>query len=705
MSERWLNIDELIELTEWSARTVRRKAESGQIKWRNARGRQKNGKPIREYSLLSLPGDLQIKAAQEVGSFSKYRSAQSTDAGQSSSQLTLFMNAPSSIAVMPRVALPDPDDHKQATDRLLHLEPLLNLTTKECFPATMPDGATAPNWSAAVEWVADGSEQSTKTIRRWISRYRQGGLPALADRPRSDKGSSHFFARYHAAAILAAYLHLECRQSVRAVYSALCSERELVGVPEQQLPAYETVRAWFLLVPPYLKTYALEGKRAYRERMAPYVQRCYDDVASNACWVSDHMIHDVEVMNDCFPEAPWGAPIRLRFTCLLDFHSRYVVGTSWCWEGSSRSIATAMRRAVTQHGPCEHFYCDNGKDYKRVAKGAMPAYLVESPLAAEKWFEAELDGLKEIGILGRLGISVSHCIVRHPQSKHVERFFRTLHEQFDKLFYQHYTGGAPHLRPDATSAEMGIHRKLAKHDRVDESNHPRASTFIAKCQAWIEKYHHQEHSGKGMDGRCPADVFVQDAPPLGQRRPKPEPFELALMLAERKRIGVRESSVTITITPGHPRRFVHHDEVSRDILHDLTGTHVLVAYDPNDQSAVAILDERGIFLCIARAEEMLRFAPGDAETQSKISASMADRRHLEKETRGRLTSISRAARSLGVRTPVEMLDTPMELPMAVNDSLTHGIAKFNRGSLTAVAPPTAEETAVELSNMLLEARK
>lgn len=699
MTNLWISGEALTRLTGWSARTLQRKAEKGELRWQNTRARQRNGKHVREYSVLSLPADLQIKAAKEASSIRRSSSAPKLQNDEPSTQLALFSQRPAQIAVMQRVALPDPDDHEQATERLRILEPLLGLTGSESFPATVTDGTEVRNWGEAVAWVAEQSGQCTKTIRRWMSRYRQGGLPKLADKQRSDRNSSHFFDRNRPAAILAAYLYLECHQSVRMVYGVIKKERELLNISEEQLPSYETVRAWFKIMPPYLKVFAREGRQAYRERMASYLTRDYRDVASNQCWISDHMIHDVEVFNDCFPEAPWGAPIRLRFTCLLDFHSRFVVGMSWCWEGSSRSIATAVRRAVTKYGPCEHFYADNGKDYKKVAKGAMPAFLDESPLAPEKWFEAELKRLDEVGILGRLRMKITHCIVRHPQSKHVERFFRTLHEQFDKRFYQHYTGGKPHLRPDAASAEMEIHRRLVKHDRVEESHHPRASVFIAKCQAWIEEYHHQPHSGEGMDNRCPAHVFLEDALPEERRRPKPEPFDLALLLAEHKRIRVRESAVKLTITPGHPRRFVHHDEVSRDILHERNETDVLVAYDPNDQEQVAILDEMGHYLCWARAEEMLRFAPEDTQTQRKIGESMADRRNMEKATRGVLANISRAARNMGVRTPVEMLDMPAELPAAVGEVLTHRASPIHRPSLTAIAPPTAEE----ISNQILEA--
>jgi len=684
MAEAWLNLGELTKLTGWSARTVQRKAACGDIQSRKGKGQQRNGKPVVEYSTLSLPIELQIQA--EKSGVGRGNARKTLPIEQPSTQLSLW--APQRPKVE-AIRLPVTEEHNQQIDnRMMVIVPFLEvkrLLRSHQTLATLPSGKEVRNLRDAAAALGAEHNVSAKSILRWSACFESHGQSGLLRRVRSDKSSAGFFGRFRSAAIFAAYLYLECHQSFRFIHEAIHKDCVRLDIPEDELPAYETIRHWLKGVPPYLKAYAIEGRRAYQERMAPFLSRRYDDVYANQCWVSDHALHDVEVMNDCFPEAPWGAPIRLRFTCLLDFRSRFVVGASWCWEGSSRSIATAMRHAVTKHGPCEHFYCDNGKDYKRVAKGAMPAYLDESPLARADWFKDELNWMEQIGILGRLQMKITHCIVRHPQSKHVERFFGTMHAQFDKLYYQHYTGGAPHLRPDATSAEMMIHRKLAKHDRVDESNHPRASVFIARAMAWIDEYNHHPHSGRGMDGRSPAEVFDQERNP--RQKAAPEPFELAVLLAEQVTRKVRECAVEL-----NKRRYTYHDAVSRDILHECNETNVIVAYDANDDEAVAILDQDGHFLCLARAEELLRFAPEDEKTQKQIGESMADRRHMEKATRGFVAEITRAARADGAQTPVEMLSEPEVLPMAVGEVLTHRPLVNQRSGLS-VAPPTAAQAA------------
>ncbi|QNI34512.1 Mu transposase C-terminal domain-containing protein [Alloacidobacterium dinghuense] len=677
----WLTAEQVMTATGWSRRTFFRNV-SGLIA-RDSDRTAPNGRKVREYLAASLPAEARGKIGVS-GDGRKLQAGESAG-GLIPNQSLLFTSLPSPTDEH-RITLPDPEDQAQAEQRLGILKPILEFGDDPGRYASLrlKDGRPVTSPTRLLMYQAETHDIAERTLKTWIQRYRAGGFPALADKQRSDKNTSRWFAHNEKAAHLAAYLHLICQQSYRVCHEAIQQDAEMLGLGDD-LPSYETVRAWLASAPPYLKAYAREGRRAYQERMSPYISRHYADVASNQIWVSDHMIHDVEVMNDCFPEAPYGTPIRLRFTCLLDFHSRYVVGASWCWEGSSRSIATALRRAALRHGACEHFYCDNGKDYRKVAKGAMPAYLAKTAVDEQEWWANETRWLDEIGILGRLQMKVTHCIVRHPQSKHVERFFRTLHERFDKQWFQNYTGGAPHLRPDATTAAMELHRKLVKQGRANESFHPPASYFIAACMAWIDEYHHRVHEGEGMDGRTPAQVFEQDR--LDESRPMPSERDLALLLAEQTRRKVRECSIEL-----NKRRYTYYDAESRDVLHEMNERDVLVAYDPNDTEGVAILDQDGHFLCWAREEQMLGFNPADPEIQQQIGQSMADRRHLEKSARNLLEGIARTARSNGARTPVEMLAERTKVSPIVEATLTHRAPKL-KPDPEAAAPPSAADIA------------
>ena len=579
-------------------------------------------------------------------------------------QLALLPFSPVAMDRPRRVALTDPQAQAQAETRFQIISALLDFdsTSPRYRALRLKDGAGVTSFSRMVRYTSETSGFSERTLYDWINAYRDGGLPALADRQRRDKNTSRFFAKYPKAAWLAAYLYLDERMSVRVAYEAIHRDLALLQIPVEDAPSYETVRAWLKQMPAALTVYARQGRKVYRDRMAAYLRRGYTDIYANQCAVLDHMIHDVECANDLFEDVEWGAPIRIRLSAMIDYRSRLMLGASWAWEGSSRAIAATMRRAIFRHGPPEHCYFDNGKDYKKVARGAMPGYLRESPLAPEGWWKSELQTIEHTGILARLGIAVTHCIPHHPQSKHVERFFRTLHERFDKC-WPTYTSGNPFTRPDSTSLAMMDHRRLLRAGRVNESRHPLASRFIVACLAWFEEYNATPHTGEGMEGGTPLEVFNANRNP--EQKPSPDPAALELLLAERETRTVRECAVTL-----NKRRYQPADQAGWMTIHERNEREILVAYDPNDWECAAALDLDGCFLAWLQVEELAHFAPGNKRTQAQIAESFHTRRGLEKATRETLATISRVARTNGAVSPLEAMAARLEIPGDVTGIVT-----------------------------------
>jgi len=593
-------------------------------------------------------------------------------------QLALLPFPPASLARPRRVALTDPEAQQQAETRSKLIAPLLGFRAgaPKYADLRLENGQAVTSFSRLVKYTSETSGVGVATLFNWLNAFREGGLPALADRQRRDKNTSRFFSSYPKAAWLAAYLYLDERTSVRVAHEAIVRDLILLEIPAEEAPAYETVRAWLKQMPAALTVYAREGRKVYRERMAAYLRRGYTDIWANQVWVGDHMIHDVECANDLFEDVEWGAPIRIRLSAMLDYRSRLLAGASWAWEGSSRAIAATMRRGIFQHGPPEHIYVDNGKDYKKVARGAMPGYLQESPLAPKEWWRAELEDIGHTGFLARLGIAVTHCIPHHPQSKHVERFFRSLHERFDKC-WPTYTSGNPFTRPDATSLAMIDHRRLLRAGRASESRHPLASRFIVACLAWIDEYNATPHTGEAMEGGSPLEVFNANRNP--NQAPAPDPAALALLLAERGTRKVRECAITLG-----KRRYLPVDQAGWMTIHERNEREIVVAYDPNDWECAAALDVDGCFLAWLRVEDLVRFAPGNERTQQQIADSFKTRRGLEKATRETLSTIGRVARSNGAQSPLEAMASRLSLPGDVTGIVTQRKHRF--------APETLEPT-------------
>lgn len=684
MNDRWLDRSEVQSLTGWSLRTIQSKVKNGSLVSRTTERNERNGQPAREYSALSLPPEFQVKLAKRNA-----RPLEQTAIIPAIKSEQSLIPAASMLPAVRNVSRQPVTEEQQTQieQRFKVISPLMDYakaSKAERARTTTPNGIPFTNLEAFAKHLATENGISRTAVWDWYSRFKKQGPQGLLDKVRSDKGQS-FFVKHPAAATYVKDKFLNERLSVRGTYDAFC--RDWKGIA----PTYETLRIFLNSLPMPIVTLAREGRRAYTDRMAPYLKRAFTDVCSNEIWVSDHVILDVEAQNDVFIDAPRGAAIRMRLTDLEDFRSRYIVGVSFAWEGSSRSIGSAMLRACATHGPCDALYCDNGKDYRKIGKGALPASLRKSPQEAEQWYQRELKSLEELGFLAHIGTSVQYCQPYHGQAKHVERFHRTLHEHFCSLFPT-YTGGRPDRRPDSTTARMSLHRKLQREGTPELSDHPLASEVIRQCLQWIAEYNQQPHSGEGMNGRTPAEVFARYRNPL--QRPPMDQHTLALMIAEKERRTVHECAVQLK-----NKRYIGCDDDAAAVLHQMNEREVIIAYDPLSLNDLAILDVDGMLLCWARQEQLLPQSPAASEA---IAASMKQRRGLERDTRNELDAVAAANRQIGARSESALLAERSRhlLPMAVGDYVTQRGFKKGVGSVVvSMRVQCAEDVADELYQM------
>ncbi|MGD1106939.1 MAG: helix-turn-helix domain-containing protein [Terracidiphilus sp.] len=697
MAELWISADELMAVAKWSPRTLRRKARGGEIKWRTSNARAANGRRQRAYLQSSLPEDLQKGIVRRHAAIGRRDRA---GAAKEITQLVSFRREPAPKDT-PRIVLPDPKTQAQAEHRLRAIEPLLDYlkwtTPAEREQWCAQNGFTAKNADDLARQIASKENCTSRTVWRWVKRFRGNGFPALADRIRADKGQSRWFEAHPKAKMFAAYLYLNERTSISYVWERIQCEIEMLGLAPDDAPSRETVRLFLSRsVSPAMETLARDGAREYHERMAPYLKRGYVDVYANQVWVGDHCIHDREIQNDIFEEVPLGTPGRLRNSTFIDYRSRYAWST-FAWEGSSRSIAATMLRAMLEVGPPEQIYVDNGKDYKKVAKGATHASeapaLIDDEKAPRNWWENEYQSIERTGLLSRLGISVTHCIPRHPQSKGVERFFRTMHMRFDALGST-YTSGSPFTRPELAEKLMMRHRRLLKAGRVADSTHPTASQFIADYLAWLKEYNETPQRGEGMDGCSPREVFEANLNP--KQKPAPPAESLALLLAERVPRKVRECSVRLNNYRYLPRP---EDRAAWGAMHEANEQEVVVAYNSDDPEFAVALTLDGRFLAWLEAEALLRFAPGDADTRRQIAESMQTRRGLEKATRQTLGLIAATARANGAMSPEESLRSRHGL------AGTPGVITQRKPRLTSGRKVAAPMTPTEVAQMILEMKE
>lgn len=638
----WLSIDEYIAAADISRRTFFRRRESIPSK-------QVDG--ILKFSAASLTDDQRVKLD---GGEANWKAASITKADVLA-PLFAGVRAPAAVQTSPRIALPAQAE-KQAAERLAILQPLLDYAKDPAHFAQLrlKDGRAVTTANLLAEYLGETHGVSVRTLWNWKKRFDHGSDKALARSVRSDRGQSKFFQRYPDAAQLVASIYLKPHQTASRAYDNLVREHHLLNIPVHELPSYETVRRYLEALPPSITVLARKGERAYTERMSPYVQRGYEDIGANEIWVADHMIHDVEVRNDCFEGISENAPMRLRFSAFIDMRTRKFVGYCWAPEGNSRVILTAVRRGIDRYGLPVTVYCDNGKDYKKAAKGARPV--------TEEWVKAEYEALSHTGALQRLDVAVQYCMPYHPQSKLIERAFGTVHQQFDALF-PHYTTGSAYLRPDQTTLAMAQHRKLLKMDRGNDSPLVPASHFIRMATVWIEEDYNagHAHSGRGMNGRTPDAVFNELYPATARRYA--DPRTLALLLWENQKRRVRECAITL-----NNRRYVAANPESSATLHLANETEVLICYDPHDQENAVIADLAGRPIAEVCVEVLL---PHSAEAQPAIAASMQERRRLRNATVATVRQIHQNVALMGHKSDLERIHERALLPAAVGDSIVH----------------------------------
>jgi putative transposase len=561
----WISRREVEQLTGWTERTIFRKQQSGEIKARPTKEIGRNGKAVLEYSAASLPANAQLKLMEL-----KIAASALVPIKQSITAVATLPNPKSERVVMAMEAL-DEESRALATQRLKVITPMIDFVnrTNGHKPVFRGNGGEEfTTLSAIVLHLSSITNFAQSSIWDWWKRFTKDGPGALADRSRSDAGTSRVFRDHPEAAAFCRNKYLTERLSVALVHRALLREWHRFS-KEAKPPDYKTLRVFLSReIAPLVKMIAREGDKVYKEQAAPYIIRDISKIRVNQYWISDHMIHDVWVRNDrradnghlVFPELAENEALRPWLTCIVDMRSRRVVAPTWCATPSSRSIGSALLLGMRLFGRPEVFYIDNGKDYNRLSDD-------------------------QTGVLMRLGIQSQHCLPKHPQSKQIESFFAGLHKRFDVLWRPFYCGTSAAARPDDCDAVLREHKKLMKIG--EPSPLPAASEFIQGAACWLDEFNETPHTGQGMSGRCPNEVYDAELPP--ERRSPVNPADVAQLFWER--------DTRIICEGGDIRmdkfRFSPADPDSFAALMLRVGDEIIVARDPRNLSeAIALTNER-----------------------------------------------------------------------------------------------------------------
>ena len=615
----WLSLKQVCELTGWTARHVRRIAERDKWQTQISESRGRNGKPEREYLLTSLPGDAQARFLQ------KGRSLAVSETAITKQSETLPLFPPSQeIPQSARIAL-DADDLKEVDRRFAIIAPLVDYREGKNVRSrsiALPNGEKVSNLDDLAQWVAAQHDISKSLVWLWLTRYIKGGRFALAPKIRKDDGKSRFFEAHPAAGI---FLQQKfCGEGLNRLHAweALCREwPKKFGKGEP--PSFATARRYLATIPLGVTTLGRQGAEAYTNRVSPHIIR--GPVPVMQWWISDHRQHDVFVRNTLFSHLKRDEMYRPWLTAIYDWGSRKLVGFVWSPNPNADTIKTALRAPALEFGFPQHFYWDNGKDYKKVKRQF-----------------AEIEIPSQVGDVLRMGGAlVTSALPKHPRSKPVESHFVLWSLRFDHIWGVAYAGNKPeNCRPECRQAQKQHAEYLCGKRRT--SPLPSDAEFVRSAVQWVEEYNSRPL--ECLNGKSPNEIFDEQFPP--ERRRPVNPLEVNKLLSD---------SVERTILAGGcveiERLRYEPDEQSFAQV----GRRLKILRDPYNLGIAAAVDERGHHVGSFQLQQFVSQDPADPLTREKMKAALRRERAAKRAFSDYKEAVAAIAASSGWQSEREAL--------------------------------------------------
>jgi transposase InsO family protein len=222
---------------------------------------------------------------------------------------------------------------------------------------------------------------SVDTLLEWAKRYRQGGLEALAPKPRQDRGRPRVIPPP-----LATLIERLKRENPHRTGATLL--RELALSSAQQGPPLSASTLYR-----FLKQRGLSE----RELLASQPHKKFEAQRANQIWQADMLFGP-------WVQRPGGGKMQVFLHATLDDASRLIPHAQFYPNQGLEACLDCLRQAMAARGVATRLYIDNAKMYR-------------SPQLAR--------------IAASLGTLIIHSRPYQPEGRgKIERFFRTVREQF-----------------------------------------------------------------------------------------------------------------------------------------------------------------------------------------------------------------------------------------------------------------------------------
>lgn len=399
-----------------------------------------------------------------------------------------------------------------------------------------------------------------RSLRRWVETYQTNNHDMYALVRKNDAGRLARKVTYFEQNFL---LNLLLNPNKIKIGSAISSLKSHAALKLCESPTDErTLRRWCEEWKADNSAFwhqARLGSKYVSEHIVKTIQRDNSVLKVGDVWVADGHTLAFDIINPATGRAQ-----RMTMILVLDWASRYPVGASLALTEDSQHIQTAFRNGFLNWGALpKYVYLDNGKAFK-------------SKLFNERWDAHDLS--KELGgIFPRLNIGVAFAESYNAKAKIIERFFKTLQEQFER-FISSFRGSSIADKP----ATLMRNEKWAK--KMFESTPPTLSEAMQMIGYYI-RYIYGETPHSALSGKTPWQVF-SSAPIPSDRVVEPSRLNFLMLATERK--AIRNEGIVLNKLRYWDIALVEH-----------IGKPVVIRYDYNDARWILVYDLQDKFICQA----------------------------------------------------------------------------------------------------------